>query len=124
MDERRIPILNDEPKHKKKSTAKGLPRSKHKHIYETVLLESDYHLTDFKTGADKIIKNFTPTKVCTICGRIDKIDKDPSYYCNSAKGAILPWFTGTKELNEKALRLPKWYAGDYFSKTAIKREAD
>lgn len=122
MDERRIPILNEEPKHKKKSTTKGLPRSKHKHIYETVLLESDYHHRDFKTGTDKIIKSFTPTKVCTICGRIDKIDKDPSYYCNSAKGAILPWFTGIKELNEKALNLPRWYTEEYFSKFAIEKE--
>lgn len=122
MDERRIPILNEEPKHKKKSTTKGLPRSKHKHIYETVLLESDYHLADFKTGADKIIKSFTPTKVCTICGRIDKVDKDPSYYCNSTKGAILPWFAGIKELNEKALNLPRWYTNEFFSKFAIKKE--
>ena len=28
---------NDEPKHKKKSIAKGQPRSKHKHEYEIVL---------------------------------------------------------------------------------------
>ena len=112
MDERRIPILNDEPKHKKKSTAKGLPRSKHKHIYETVLLESDYHHTDFKTGADKIIKIFTPTKVCTICGRIDRVDKDPSYYRDST----------VKELNEKALNLPRWYVQDYFDKFAVKME--
>lgn len=122
MNKRRTPILIEEPKHKKKSTAKGLPRSKHKHIYETVLLESDYHLTDFKTGADKIIKSFTPTKVCTICGRINKVDKDPSYYRDSTKGAILPWFTGVKELNEKALNLPRWYTEEYFSKFAIEKE--
>lgn len=124
MNKRRTPILIEEPKHKKKSTAKGLPRSKHKHIYETVLLESDYHHTDFKTGVDKIIKSFTPTKVCTICGRIDRADRDPSYYRDTANGAIRPWFSGVKELNEKALSLPKWYAGDYFSKFATKREAD
>ena len=38
MNERRIPLQQEELKHKKKSKAKGLSRSKHKHEYIPVLL--------------------------------------------------------------------------------------
>ena len=39
MDDKRIPLVKEEPKHKKKSKAKGLARADHKHEYEPVLLE-------------------------------------------------------------------------------------
>ena len=107
MDERRTPILNEEPKHKKKSTTKGLPRANHKHTYETVLLERKFQHNNCN-GQTMLTKTFTPTKVCTQCGRIDRIDRDPSYYCNS--------------LSEKALNLPRWYTEEYFSKFAIEKE--
>lgn len=80
MQEKRSPLLDDETKYKKKSTAKGQSRSKHKHIYETVLLTKDYHSTDIKTGQPKTTQNTYPTKVCVICGRIDRCVDDPSFY--------------------------------------------
>ena len=119
MQEKRTPLLDEEPKYKKKSSAKGQPRSKHKHIYETVLLIKDYHTTDIKTGKPKTNQTTYPTKVCTICGRIGEVDNDPSYY---VKKAIidLPFITHKKELSEKALNLPKWYAKDFWDKFATK----
>lgn len=120
MNEKRIPLVDEEPKYKKKSTAKGQPRSKHKHIYETVLLITDYHYTDFKTGKPTISQTTGPTKVCTICGRIDETDNDTSYYIIKPI-PNLPFVVYDKELSEKALNLPKWKR-DFFDKFAIKEE--
>ena len=117
MNDKRIPLTDEEPKHKKKSTSKGLPRSKHKHQYETVLLSRFYHHTDINNGADKVSEFRIPTKVCMVCGRIGDTDKDPSYY--TYKPHPHPWVTHTTELSEKALKLPKWYVGDYFGKFAM-----
>lgn len=116
-------IDDDIPAHKKKSKNKGLPRSKHKHIYETVLLCRNWHCTDFKTGRAKIEQIILPTKVCTICGRIDETDEDPSYY-DVSKVEHLPFLCFNKNLSEKALGLPKWHTEDYFDKFAIKTEED
>ena len=80
MNNRRIPLANDQPKHKKKSKAKGLPRADHKHQYETVLLTQFFHTTEFKTGKPKIVEIVTPTTVCIICGRIGYTNTDPKYY--------------------------------------------
>lgn len=99
MNEKRTPLINEEPRHKKRSTAKGLPRSKHKHIYETVLLYRYYHHKSFKDGSDLVTERCTPTKVCAICGRIDYVDTDPSYY--SKKQSDLPWVSYNIELSEK-----------------------
>lgn len=119
MDEKREPLVDDEPKYKKKSAGKGQPRSKHKHIYETVLLTKDYHTTDYKTGKPIITKSILPTKVCVICGRIDKVDDDPSYYIKTPVTNI-PFLASVKELSEEALNLPKWYAEDFWDKFAVK----
>ena len=56
MDDKRIPLLDEEPKHKKKSKGNGEPRSKHKHVYETVLLHRHYRFIDHKTGKEHIRK--------------------------------------------------------------------
>ena len=119
MNEKRIPLADEETKHKKKSKSKGQPRSKHKHIYETVLLHRPYHGVDFKTGKERINITVLPTKVCNICGRIDETDCDPSYYINKPV-PNLPFYTFEKELSEKALNLPKWYTEDFFDKFATK----
>ena len=121
MHEKRTPLLDEEPKHKKKSTAKGQPRSKHKHIYETVLLTKDYHTIDYKTGKPQITQTTLPTKVCIICGRIDEVDEDQSFYIKKAVLG-LPFIAYENVLSEKALNLPKWYAKDFWDKIAIKIE--
>lgn len=106
-------------RYKKKSKAKGQPRADHKHLYETVLLTSRYHDTDFKTGKPRITETKAPTKVCTICGRINYIDRDPKYYvCNCVPN--LPFKTYKEELSEEALNLQKWLAEDYWDKFAKK----
>ena len=120
MDEKRTPIIHEEPKYKKKAPSKGLPRSKHKHIYKTVLLTTEYETHDIKTGLPTKFCRSLPTKVCTICGRIDKIDLDDSYYLNEKVST--PYIIFNYKLSEKALRLPKWYAEGYFAKFAIKEK--
>lgn len=68
MNEKRIRVEAEEPKHKKKSRRKGLPRADHKHEYKTVLLTEHYFDSECVTA----------TKVCQICGRIG--DRDRSRY--------------------------------------------
>lgn len=120
MDDRKIPLVDEEPKYRKKSTAKGQPRSKHKHTYETVLLTRCYHNVDYKTGKPKDSYDSMPTKVCTICGRIDYVDWDESYYTKRPISGI-PFLTNSNDLSEKALALPRWHC-DFFDKFAIKDE--
>lgn len=121
MNERRIPLEKEEPKHKKKSKGNGLPRSKHKHIYETVLLIKYYHHNNLLTGASEVTEMTYPTKVCTICGRIGEIDHDESYYIKGDK--VTRWlYCHSDDLSEKALALPKWYAEDFWDKFAHKGE--
>lgn len=114
-------VEDDIPAYKKKSKKRGLPRSKHKHIYETVLLYTYWHTTDFKTGRPRVEEFKTPTKVCTICGRVDECDRDSSYYIKKESPSL--WLAYEKELSEKALLLPKWKR-DFFDKFAIKMEDD
>ena len=107
----------DEPvKYKKKSKARGLPRSNHKHKYETVLLHTTYN---FKSGVPKNKQFIYPAKVCIICGRIKSTDKDPSYYVEKLINTDLPYKVYSKSLSEKALSLPKWYVND-LDKFAVK----
>ena len=114
-------FIDDEiPAHKKKSKKKGQPRADHKHAYETVLLTKYYHGTDFKTGHPKVSEQSLPTKVCTVCGRIDDVDWDESYYAEN-KVQFVPFVAYSKELTEKALNLQKWHA-DFFDKFALKSE--
>lgn len=111
----------DEPtKYKKKSKAKGLPRSDHKHKYETVLLHATYKTYNFKSGVPKNKQFIYPAKVCIICGRIKSTDKDPSYYVEKLINTDLPYKVYSKSLSEKALSLPKWHVNDLFDKFAVK----
>lgn len=119
MNNRRIPLTDDQPKHKKKSKAKGLPRADHKHQYETVLLTQFFHTTEFKTGKPKTVEIVTPTTVCTICGRIGYTNTDPKYYKDNKR--VYPFGATSNALSEEALALPYWYA-DFFDKFAYKNE--
>ena len=110
------------PKYKKKSKAKGQPRADHKHVYETVLLRSNYSLTDFKTGATITKQLLTPTKVCIICGRVLGIDRSPIYYDNNSDRTISLLYYGN--LSESALKLPKWCTNDIFAKFAVPEASD
>ena len=110
-------LINDEiPAYKKKSKKKGQPRSDHKHAYETVLLTRYYH---FNFGEPRTSESKQPTKVCTICGRIDDVDYDASLY-DVHPDTNIKW-AFVKDLSEKALSLPKWCA-DAFDKFAVKVE--
>lgn len=111
MNEKREPLIEDSPKHKKKSQNKGVPRSKHKHLYKTVLLGSIHYSNSFG-----ITTTFRPNKVCSICGRIGEPDMDPSYYAVTPAPQF-PWISGRKELSEKANALPLWMADSAY-KTA------
>lgn len=109
------------PKYRKKSKAKGLSRADHKHVYETVLLTKKYNGTDFKTGRPRITEHKFPTKVCTTCGRIDCIDRDPKYYTRN-QIVDLPFIAYEEVLSEEALKLSKWFADDFFDKFARRLE--
>ena len=114
-------MIDDEVgKYRKKSTAKGQPRSKHKHIYETVLLRSYFEHTDMCTGKPIRTHSELPTKVCTICGRVDYVDTDPVYYVKN-KVPNIPMLAFTKDLSDVALQLPKW-EHDFFDKFATPME--
>ena len=121
MNEKRIPLTTEEPKHKKKSTAKGQSRADHKHTYETVLLYNHHHYKDLRNGDDKVSTYTLPIKVCTICGRISHTDTDPSYYVE--KESNLRWLSHITELSDKALALPKWECNN-FDKFATKVEEE
>ena len=121
MNSRKYSFDNEVPKYRKKSKGKGLPRADHKHLYETVLLTKRYNGTDFKTGRPRITEHQLPTKVCTICGRIDYVDKDPKYYV-SKQIADLPVIIHEKVLSEEALKLSQWLADDFFDKFARRIE--
>lgn len=60
-----------------------------------------------------------PTKVCTICGRIDYADTDPTLY-EVDKIPNSPYYCWAKTLSEKAKNLPKWHVNGYCEKIAIK----
>lgn len=114
-----LDLIDDEiPAYKKKSKKKGQPRADHKHAYETVLLTRYYH---FNLGEPRTSESKQPTKVCTICGRIDEVDKDESLYEIHPDPDVKRWMVWRKDLSEKALSLPKWYV-DGFNKFAIKME--
>ena len=109
-------------KYKKRSTAKGQPRAKHKHEYITVRLVRKYEVPDVSTGKMRPHESILPTKVCQICGRIDYVDRDASYYVKEpVKG--LPYLIFDKRLSDKALELPIWIA-DKFEKFATPMEEE
>lgn len=111
-------LCEEETRYRKKSKAKGLPRSKHKHTYQTVLLKCYHTFPDFKTGKPRTTFTELPTKVCSICGRIDYVDTDPSLYTRKELNEHLPYRVYSKELSAKALALPKYYKDDFLDKFA------
>lgn len=117
MNERRIPLTQEKPKHKKKSQGNGLSRSKHKHEYIPVLLHRPWH----NRYKDETINFQTITNVCKICGRID-YDIDHEKYYDTEYIQDLPYKIGRRVLNKKALSLPKYYVHDSFDKFAYEGE--
>jgi hypothetical protein len=116
MNEKRIPLENEVPKHKKKSKKKGLPRADHKHEYKTVLLLNEYEHKYFP-GQSSLIKR--PSKVCTICGRVGDVDMDQ--YDRVEVQDDLPYKTYKREIRDED-KLEKWYVDDYFDKFAKRVE--
>lgn len=119
MTDKRIPLANEELKHKKKSKAKGLSRSKHKHEYIPVLL----HRPWYDKYKDETINFQTITNVCKICGRIDYNINDKEYYDTEYIQEV-PYKIGRRVLNKKALSLPKYYVHDRLDKFAYEGEID
>lgn len=121
MNDKRLPLEKEEPKHKKKSKkVTGLPRSKHKHQYEPVLLHR-YWKNPYKNN--EITEIVSVNKVCVICGRIDDTLKGDEWY-DTEYEYFSKYLIGKSTLNNKALSLPKWYTHDYFDKFAYKGESD
>lgn len=118
MNERRIPLQQEEFKHKKKSKAKGLSRSKHKHEYIPVLLHRPWQ-NPYKNN--EITEIISVNKVCPVCGRIDECLKGDEWY-DTEYEYFGKYRIGKDRLNKKALKLPKWYTHDYFDKFAYKGE--
>lgn len=117
MNDKRIPIVNDQPKHKKKSKAKGQPRADHKHIYEPVLLYRPHK--NHYTG--EITDIITVNTVCQICGRIDDTLHGDEWYDGEAYQLGKYRFMKDR-LNAKALALPHWYTDDYWDKFAYQND--
>lgn len=115
MNEKRIPLENEAPKHKKKSKKKGQPRADHRHEYKTVLLLNEYEHKYFP-GQKSLIKR--PTSVCTICGRVGDIDM--SQY-DLVEVPNLPYIVHQRVIRDEEY-LEKWYVDDYFDKFAKKME--
>ena len=88
--------------YKKKSKSRGLHRADHKHTYEVVLLTNIFHYS----WSSKEIRQTRPTKVCSMCGRIGDVVKDPSYYDTVTHEKYAYLFE--KKLSDKALALPRW----------------
>ena len=118
MNERRIPLQQEELKHKKKSKAKGLSRSKHKHEYIPVLLHRPWE-NPYKNN--EITEIISVSKVCKICGRIGETLKGDEWYDTEYK-MFGNYRIGKDSLNRSALKLPKWYTHDYFDKFAHRGE--
>ena len=118
MNEKRIPLQQEELKYKKKSKAKGLSRSKHKHEYIPVLLHRPWE-NPYKNN--EITELVSVNKVCKICGRIDACVNDDSYYEVDAI-KIGKFHIGQRKFSKKALSLPKWYTHDYWDKFAHRGE--
>lgn len=116
-------MIDDEVgKYRKKSTTKGQPRSKHKHIYIPVLLRIPYTVPEVKTGKDRLLEKQAPYNVCSICERVHSRIYDNEYYILEKHSS--PFSYCNKILSETALNLPKYKLTDSFDKFAVKEEED
>lgn len=113
MDEKRIPLQNEEMKYKKKSKGGGRKRADHKHEYKTVLL---LHYYDSPiTG--KRHEYPSATKVCTVCGRVGYVDES-QYELVRCGGTVSKPYFDRKIRNPETLE--KWVCEDLFSKRATR----
>ena len=118
MDEKRNPVENEVPKHKKKSKKKGQPRADHKHEYKTVLVLHKYTSQLFP---DQTTLYEIPKKVCMICGRIG--DTDMSMYDLVEMEKPLPYKIYERVIRDKD-SLEKWCVDDFLDKFAKKMDGD
>ncbi len=118
MIDREKQIVDEVPKHKKKSKKKGQPRADHKHEYKTVLLLNEYVN---RYWPDKTTLYELPKKVCTICGRVG--DTDMSMYDLVEIEDPLPYKIHKRVIRDKE-SLEKWYVDDYFDKFAKKMDGE
>lgn len=115
MNDKRMPLVMEEPKHKKRSKKRGQPRADHKHEYKTVLL---YEWFDHPWRQGERNAYELPKKVCTICGRIG--DTDMSQYDLVDVDEPLP-YPMKKRVVRDADKLEKWDC-DFCGKFAKRRE--
>lgn len=111
MNDKRIPIETEEPKHRKKSQKKKAIRSDHKHEYKTVLLITESESIMFP-GRPDIYER--PTRVCTICGRVGHVDLDQYDHVEMPD---MPYRICQRVIRNKD-SLEKWKTDDYFDKFA------
>ena len=117
MNEKRTPLENEEPRHKKKARKKRHPRADHKHEYKTVLLLNVYDAHG-NQGKRCIV---SPTKVCTICGRIG--DVDMSQYDIVDIEGNLPYRMKRRVIRDEE-KLEKWYTEGFLEKFAHKLDGE
>lgn len=109
------PLLSDETKHKKKSQAKGQPRSKHKHEYKTVLLHC---LVPNFNNSSEFHEILSATKVCSICGRIS--ENDFNQYEDVKIISDNRPFSYIEKRIKNPESLENWYAYGYVPKKAYR----
>lgn len=95
-------------RYRKKSHSRGQSRSKHKHVYKTVLLTTKLEFLNVNTGKPILHTHDAPTKVCQICGRISYVDYNSIYYEESEQLNV-PYIKHSP-LSQVALELPRWEA--------------
>ena len=113
MNDRRIPLETEMPKHKKRSKKRGQPRADHKHEYKTVLLLHEYE-HPWSPGETSLIKR--PVKVCMICGRVGDTDFD---YYDHVEMPDMPYKICERVIKDED-SLEKWYVDDFLDKFAKK----
>lgn len=116
--QREMPVAPEEQKYKKKSSSKGLPRSKHKHQYKDVLWETKYSFNYGKGEQETLIQQ--ARKVCTICGRLG--DTANNYYFVTEETE--PIRHQKTHLSPEAMKLEKWVSDDFFSKFATRAKTE
>ena len=119
--QKEIPETPDVIKHHKKSNAKGQPKAKHKHQYETVCLHHKYSLTKPHDPNPWNVDYYSATKVCVICGRIDEADDD--YYLKEPGSNLWCNYFKTKLIPE-TFNLPRWITEDSRCKYARIEDKD
>lgn len=116
MNNKRIPLEDEEVKYRKRSKAKGQSRSDHKHRYIPVLLHCVF-LDPIKKEEREIV---TVDEVCEVCGRVNRTLSDSRWY--DQEYHFMDRFPyREKVLSERAKSLPNWYMDIRRDKVAHKR---